>query len=210
MLQCKKHPHQADLPLRIGRYYAMKQFQQSWQDIPVESLLGMAEASYDAFMTMMDLLRSKHSNFVKGEASELDLMFSNHNRSLTTKDFSTVFQWLLAVSAWKKTIRTFDQHIQKFSNTAMSKPSLETFRSIVSLRENITDMKDALRREENKIGGEATSAFTGLQEITNHQLESLNSVFETLLTETDALSARASNEIQLVIGSLAIQVLSLC
>jgi hypothetical protein len=163
--------------------------------------------NYDAFSRMLDLLTFKFSSFLKDQSvSERDLMFGNNTRSLTTEHSRVVVQWLLTVSSWRANIGALERQLQKLSNLAMSKPSLKTFRPIPTLRQSITDMRGALQREKDEIGSEAIAAFSALQKTTNHQLESLDSVYETLLRETDALSAKASNEIQLVIGSVTIQV----
>jgi hypothetical protein len=47
------------------------------------------------------------------------------------------------------------------------------------------------------------------QKTKDYTLKSLDSVFETLLDEADVLSAKVSNEIQLVIGSVTIMVINL-
>lgn len=178
-------------------------------DMPFVKLKKLIEDNYDAFSKMLDLLTFKSSSFIKDQSvSERDLMFGSHTKSLTTENFGVVVQWLLTVSAWRTNIRAFESQLQKLSNLAMSMPSLKTFRPIPILRQDATDMRDALQRQKDEVGVEDIAAFSGLQETTNHQLESLDSVFETLLRETDALSAKASNEIQLVIGSVTILVLS--
>lgn len=171
----------------------------------------LLENNYDALPRVLDLLTSKSSTFAKGQSvSERDLMFGSYSKSPNTVDLGIVFQWFLTVSAWRANIRAFESQLQKLSNLAMSKPSLKTFRPILTLRQHVADMRDALQQEKDDVGGEAITAFSGLQETTNHQLESLDSVFETLLRETDAISAKASNEIQLIIGSVTIQVQRLC
>jgi hypothetical protein len=169
----------------------------------------LLEDSCDAFLTTLDLLRSKSSNFLKSQSvNERDLIFGEYAKSLTPENVGIVLQWLLTVSLWKTNIRVFESQLHKLSNLAMSKPSLKTFRPIPTLRQHIIDMRDALQQVKDGIGSETIAAFSELQKTTNHQLESLDSVFETLLIKTDALSAKASNEIQLVIGSVTIQVLS--
>jgi hypothetical protein len=168
----------------------------------------MAEDIHDSFLRVLDLLKHKHSSFGKGtKVTELDLMFGNHTESLTEKNFGIVLQWLLVVSAWRDNIRAFDNWLRVLSLKAVSNPSLKTFRPIPTLRQNVADLRNALEQEKLRIEDEAREASAELQEITKHQVQSLGDVFENLLSETNALSTKASNEIQLVIGSVAIQVL---
>ncbi|GAB7336424.1 hypothetical protein MBLNU13_g09723t2 [Cladosporium sp. NU13] len=87
----------------------------------------------------------------------------------------------------------------------MLKASLDTFKPIPTLRQNIADFRDTLQNASYSVGKADTRAFSELQDIASHRLESLDVVFDVLLKRTDALSAKASNEIQLVIGSVTIQ-----
>lgn len=214
-LRCKNARHTTHLPLRADTYFEEKipiRLQRPRgvpRGVPRSALSVLLEDSCDAFLTTLDLLRSKSSNFLKSQSvNERDLIFGEYAKSLTPENVSIVLQWLLTVSLWKTNIRVFESQLHKLSNLAMSKPSLKTFRPIPALRQNIIDMRDALQQVKDGIGSETIAAFSELQKTTNHQLESLDSVFETLLKKTDALSAKAGNEIQLVIGSVTIQVLS--
>jgi hypothetical protein len=165
------------------------------------------EECYDTFPRVLHMLKTPH--FVKGiKVSELDLMFGNHTEPLTTTNFGIVFQWLMVISAWKMNIKDMDDWLQRLSNGALSKPSLKTFRPIPTLRQHITDLRNAIEREKDDITDEARAVFSELRGVTDHQLESLDGILETLIKEADVLSTEASNEIQLVIGSVAIQVSS--
>jgi len=205
MLRCGSDEPEPHLPMNIGVFLTSSGRRPMW--LPFRT---SAETSYDAYANMLNMLSSKSSKFVKGtRVSELDLVFGNCGTSPGMKNLAIVLQWLLAVSAWKANITAFDSHLQRLSNAAMSNPSLKTFRPIPTLRQNVADLRDAVQREKDNIGSGARAAFTGLAQATKQQLESLDSVFETLLKESDALSAKASNEIQLVIGSVTILVLAL-
>lgn len=166
-----------------------------------------AEESFNAYSAMEKLLTTKSPIFVKDtKVSNFNLLFGHGKDLSTSANFKTVFLWLLAVSTWEANIQAFDTHLEQLSNKAMAKPSLETFRPIPALRQNVADMRDSLQITKATIGESDTTAFIQLEEILGPELESLDSVFKILLQRTNALSAKASNEIQLVIGSVTIQV----
>jgi hypothetical protein len=176
----------------------------------LHSSFYMAESCFDACTRIRDLLTSRTSRFTKDtKVNEVDLLFGGEQQDLASADFENVFRWVLAVSAWEANIRAIDSHLQRLSNAAMSKPSLKTFRPIPILRQNVTDLKDALQREKDKISDVVRTHFSEFRKTKDYTLESLDSVFETLLNEADVLSAKVSNEIQLVIGSVTIMVIHL-
>lgn len=74
------------------------------------------------------------------------------------------------------------------------------------LRQNVADLQDALQEARDSIGEADMSAFSELQKNTEYRIETLQGIFDTLLKQASALSMTASNEIQLVIGSVTIQV----
>jgi hypothetical protein len=91
----------------------------------------------------------------------------------------------------------------------MSSPSLETFKPIPLLRQYVAEVQDNLREIKDSIGEEETQAIAHLQSLAQFCLETLDSIFDNLLKQASALSSKASNEIQLVIGTVTIQVISL-
>jgi hypothetical protein len=92
----------------------------------------------------------------------------------------------------------------------MTNPSLETFKPIPLLRQYVADLQDALREMKDAVREEEAQAFAQLQQTDNpvdtFRPETLDSIVDMLLKQADALSLKASNEIQLVIGSVTIQV----
>jgi len=69
------------------------------------------------------------------------------------------------------------------------------------------DFRHAIQDARDRTGEADVAAFVELERATTHRLTPLDTVFETLLQKTATLSAKAGNEIQLVIGSVTIQVL---
>jgi len=168
---------------------------------------NMAKESHATFTKVLGLLTSKSPPFAKDtKISGFDISFGERNKPIAPARFGIILGRLLEVSGWEKNIQAFDQHLGKLSNKAMLKASLDTFRPIPILRQNVADLRDALQESSDSVGKTDITAFAELQDVTSHRLESLDTVFDTLLKRTDALSAKVSNEIQLVIGSVTIQV----
>ena len=167
--------------------------------------------SADLFTNICDLLTSKSPifRFQRDEEpwiSDLFILLRSHDESLAPNSFRMILSWLVAVSAWRTHIRSYDRTLEELSARALRKPSLEAFRPIPNLRKNVMDMKDAIERAKDGIGAADMAAFAELQRTVGFPLESLDSIFQTLLQQTNALSAKASNEIQLVLGSVTVQV----
>jgi ABC-type transporter Mla subunit MlaD len=117
-----------------------------------------------------------------------------------------VLPWLLAASAWRRSIELVDRRLNHLRTRAMSYASLDTFRPIHLLRQYVADLHDALQDLKDGLGETENQAVAQLQTLAQFRLETLDSIFDTLLKQANALSSKASNEIQLVIGSVTIQV----
>lgn len=212
MLSCGDQRESSRLPMDIDIYVTPQRrlhrrpWEWTWKNSSFTSL-DLARDSQDAFVRITDLLSLKSSIFVKGtKVSELDLLFGNPIKLPTPASFGIILGRLLEVSTWERNIRAFDTNLGELSTKALLKASLDTFRPIAALRQNVSDLRFALQKASDRVGKADTTAFDELQYITSHRLESLDSVFKALLERTDALSAKVSNEIQLVIGSVTIQV----
>ena len=191
------------LPLDIGVYLTAGK---GVLRLP-EMILALAQRSHDTFAKVNDLLTVKSSLFAKDtKLSGFEILFGERNKSLTPTSFGIILGRLLEVSGWEKNIRAFDGHLGKLSTNAMLRASLDTFRPIPTLRQNVADLRVALQGATDSVGNADTTAFDELQEAMGRELISIHSVFEALLQRTDALSAKISNEVQLVIGSVTIQV----
>lgn len=189
----------ADLPLHLAPSY-------------FNSHLEAAFGSFDVFTELRTLLTMKASilNPTRAESrnDELDLLFGKIGESLTPSSFSLILPWLLAASLWQDNLRFFSRRLKTLSNKAMSRPSLATFRPVPMLRQNVTDARECLQQVKDDIGDADIAAFADLQALVDYRLESLEAIFDTLLKQADALLSAAGNEIQLIIGSVTIQVLN--
>jgi hypothetical protein len=168
---------------------------------------------FDEFGVLTHLLTTKHSllNPARAESTkdELDLLFSVDDQSSRLAALTAVLPWLLAASAWRLTLERLDRRLNRLRTTAMSNPSLKTFKPIPLLRQYVAEVQDNLREIKDSIGEEENQAIAQLQTLAQFRLETLDSIFDTLLKQASALSSKASNEIQLVIGSVTIQVMHL-
>lgn len=77
----------------------------------------------------------------------VDKMFGERDRSLTPASFGIVLGRLLEVSGWEWNIRTFDRHLGQLSANAMLKASLDTFRPIPTIRQNVADLRRPFKRQ---------------------------------------------------------------
>jgi hypothetical protein len=166
--------------------------------------------AFGEFGALKHLLTTRYSllNPTRAESTkdEFDLLFGAEDTSLTPADLAIVLPWLLAASAWRRNIELLDGRLTHLRTLAMSNPSLATFRPIPSLRQYVADLYDALRGIKDFVNEEEVQAFAQLETLAQFRLEKLDSIFDTLLKQASALSSKASNEIQLVIGSVTIQV----
>lgn len=200
----------ARLPVSIALRY-QRDFARAWGDYHQEYEPGNQDP-FDLFARMQDLLTNKISfvNPTRAESKkvELDLLFGygGHGALLDQASFVVSLQWLLVASAWQSNINTFDRRLKSLSTTAMIDPSLLTFRPIPLLRQNVGDMEDALRDAKESIKVTNNEAFAELEKLASHRLQTLDDIFDTLLKQAATLSSTTSNEIQLVIGSVTIQV----
>jgi hypothetical protein len=165
---------------------------------------------FNEFRGLEHLLTAKSSllNPTRAESAkdELDLLLSNENEALKPATLMIVLPLLLAAYTWQRSIELLDHRLYRVGTRAMVNPSLKTFKPITLLRQRVVKLHDAPRTIKDGISEEEDQALAKLQTLAQHRLETLDSVFDTLLTQVSALSSRASNEIQLVIGSVTIQV----
>jgi hypothetical protein len=165
---------------------------------------------FDEFGALKHLLTTKRSFLnpgrIESTKDEFDLLVGSWNDSSTMVTLEIVLPWLLAASAWRRSIELVDRRLNHLRTRAMSYPSLDTFRPIHLLRQYVADLHDALQDLKDGLGETENQAVAQLQTLAQFRLETLDSIFDTLLKQANALSSKASNEIQLVIGSVTIQV----
>jgi hypothetical protein len=121
--------------------------------------------SHDTYAKVVDLLTLPSPLFAKDtKLSGYDILFGERNKSITPESFAKIFGRLLEVSGWEMNIRAFDGHLGKLSTDAMLKASLDTFRPIPTLRQNVADLRVALQGATDSVGDADTTAFDELQE----------------------------------------------
>jgi hypothetical protein len=166
---------------------------------------------FDEFGELKHMLTTKYSllNPTRAESTkdELAILLSVGSDSQEPAALAIVLPWLLSASAWRRNIELLDRQLNQLRTTAMLSPSLATFKPIPLLRQSVADLEEALRQMKDAIREEEVQAFAQVQKLAQFRLETIDSVFDTLLKQASALSSKASNEIQLVIGSVTIQVM---
>jgi hypothetical protein len=164
--------------------------------------------AFDEFEGLQHLLTPKSSYLdptrTVSTKGELDLLFGDGRQPAM---LSNALPWLLAVSCWGRNIELLEGRLDSLGDVAMSHPSLATFKPIPLLRQHVTEIQHALRDIKDGISEEETQAFLQLQTLAQFRLETLDGMFNTLLKQASTLYSKASNEIQLVIGSVTIEVL---
>jgi hypothetical protein len=166
---------------------------------------------FDEFGELKHMLTTKYSllNPTRAESTkdELAILLSVGSDSQEPAALAIVLPWLLSASAWRRNIELLDRQLNQLRTTAMLSPSLATFKPIPLLRQSVADLEEALRQMKDAIREEEVQAFAQVQKLAQFRLETIDSVFDTLLKQASVLSSKASNEIQLVIGSVTIQVM---
>jgi hypothetical protein len=179
-----------------------------------KNLARLGTAVFDEFGGLKSLLTTRDSLLNPTQTlstkHDLDLLFWAGDISLPQATLTIILPWLLAASAWRRNIEQLDGRLNHLRTIAMTNPSLETFKPIPLLRQYVADLQDALREMKDAVREEEAQAFAQLQQTDNpvdtFRPETLDSIVDMLLKQADALSLKASNEIQLVIGSVTIQV----
>lgn len=173
-------------------------------------MLEAALDTFDVFNALCRILTMKSSVLNPTRAvsrqNELNLLFGQGSGSLSPSSYRLILPWLLAASQWQDNLRTYGRRLKTLSNQAMLKPSLKTFKPVPALRQDVADAQEALQVAKDSISEARGAAFADRQEIVEHKLQALDAIFETLSKQADALSSAASNEIQLIIGTVTIQV----
>lgn len=114
----------------------------------------------------------------------------------------------MILSSWKDNVQYFEERLNASRHNAIARPSLETFHPLTLLRRNIADLEDAVIAAKRSINDKRPmkEAFEEHWKATNNGLDSLDDQYDALLRRIKTLSELLSNEIQLVIASVTVQV----
>lgn len=112
----------------------------------------------------------------------------------------------IIASVWRRNVEYVDRRLNMFRHQAIAQPSLDIFHPLTLLRRNIADLQDALAHAKSSTEVFASISMEELRRIAGSRVPSLLAPYEVLLDQVKAMSISLSNEIQLVIGSVTVQV----
>jgi hypothetical protein len=126
----------------------------------------------------------------------------------TTERMAGIMAVATAVSAWEANVQFLEYRFDRSRHEAIADPSLHTFHPLTLLRRNIADLEDALVSARKLLEPSSEDWIVAAQDITHDTrcLELFEPQYDALLSRVNAMSTRLNNEIQLVIGSVTVQV----
>lgn len=127
--------------------------------------------------------------------------------SLST-EVALVLPHMLAMFARQRAVERLERRLETLRHDAIEGPALATFQPLVRLRRNIADMQVELRRRKTVLPKDE-NAYRQLRENLNDASdypESLAECYTILKRTNDATSKALDYEMQLVIGSVTVQV----
>jgi hypothetical protein len=113
----------------------------------------------------------------------------------------------IILNIWQHNMQQMEKRLHHHRHKAIANPSLVTFAPLTLLRRNLADLEDALRAA--KSGFIVATRRDILHLSIKHndpKTESTEARYDILLGQAKAMSIMLTNEIQLVIGSVTIQV----
>jgi hypothetical protein len=126
----------------------------------------------------------------------------------TTERMAGIMALATAISAWEANVQYLESRFNRSRHEAIADPSLHTFHPLTLLRRNIADLEDALVSARKLVEPSSEDWIAAAQDITHDKrcLEFFVPQYDALLNRVNAMSTRLNNEIQLVIGSVTVQV----
>jgi hypothetical protein len=127
---------------------------------------------------------------------------------LETPQMATIMAIATVAWAWQINVQYLENRFKKARHAAIADPSLSAFHPLTLLRRNIADLDDALADARSTM--EPDSPFWGLitqdSNFRPRVLELFGPQYDAMLDRVRTMSTRLNNEIQLVIGSVTVQV----
>jgi hypothetical protein len=130
---------------------------------------------------------------------------------LEAPQMATITAMATAASAWQINVQYLEDRFNRARHEAIADPSLRTFHPLTLLRRNIADLDDALvdarkRLEPGSLDWTKTAQERNLGQ---RVLETFSPRYDALFHRVHVMSTKLNNEIQLVIGSVTVQVSNL-
>ena len=113
----------------------------------------------------------------------------------------------IILETWQHNVRNLENRLNYYRHKAIASPNLETFAPLKRLRRSFADIEDAIRfARSNFTDATRRVAFETLFEENDSTPERTEVQYDHLLEKIKALNTVLNNEIQLVIGSVTVQV----
>jgi hypothetical protein len=141
------------------------------------------------------------------------VIFGRQRRVLHDSDkieAGTMFVFLVGyiiLETWQHNVQFLEDRLNRSRHDAIANPSLDTFAPLTVLRRNFADIEDAIRAAKKNFTFETDHIeFETLFEDNDAKPETTEVQYDHLLEKLKVLSTVLNNEIQLVIGSVTVQV----
>jgi hypothetical protein len=127
---------------------------------------------------------------------------------LVAPQMATITAIATVASAWQINVEYLEDRFNRARHEAIADPSLRTFHPLTLLRRNIADLDDALIHARKNIESESLVWTRTAQErdLGQRVLEIFGPRYDALFHRVHVMSTKLNNEIQLVIGSVTVQV----
>lgn len=112
---------------------------------------------------------------------------------------------LMVVNAWRENVEFMESRLEKFRHNAIASPSMDTFIPLTVVRRNIAHLEEALMTARLSL----PFMYEWLDDDVRARVRNIHQSYDSLLERLKAMSTLLSNEIQLVIGSVTVQVRTL-
>jgi hypothetical protein len=111
------------------------------------------------------------------------------------------------LGTWQHNLRYLEDRLDRRRHEAIASPSLDSFAPLTSLRRNVADIEDAIRAAKDRFA-QATKRMTSeaLPGGYDAKTQASEAQYDVLLEQVKTMSTLLNNEIQLVIGSVTVQV----
>ena len=135
-----------------------------------------------------------------------DTKLGSDPHSLSAHRLKYLLPPIMVMAAWRHNVEYFEKRLNAFRHDAIARPSLETFDPLTLLRRNIAHLEEAVSAARGDIDSWTKQEYERRRKIVKSELKSLDDQYDALLQRIKTMSTTLNNEIQLVIGSVTVQV----
>lgn len=126
---------------------------------------------------------------------------------LTALELLVMLSSYMVVNTWENNVAYMEARLELSRHEAIANPSMKTFKPLTTLRINIADLEQAILKARRLYNLTYTRALLDiLDESDAKDLKRPEAEYESLLHRVKTMSTVLNNEIQLVIGSVTVQV----